>query len=97
MVSEDIVTRLQEYNPTQQEVDLARLHLEAANEIELLRRWKQWGLHVSVCHIKGKTCWLCVSPDYQDLAIEYGTADIIKKETRENGGWIEYEGWNEQG
>ena len=95
-MTDDIVTRLRD-DAENHDWDTLCLMDSAADEIELLRRWKQWGLHVFVCHIKGKTCWRCVSPEYQDLAIEYGTADIIKKETRENGGWIGYEGCNEQG
>ena len=36
-MTDDIVTRLREYNPTQQEIDLARLHFNAADEVERLR------------------------------------------------------------
>ena len=36
-MTDDIVTRLRGYNPKQQEVDLARLHFEAADEIKCLR------------------------------------------------------------
>ena len=60
---------------------------EAADEIERLRRWQKWGEHVFVCHIKGKVCWHCLSPDYQDQALEIGTAQMIKLETRRNGGF----------
>lgn len=78
-MSDDIVTRLR-YQRTN-----GRICEQAADEIERLRRWQQWGFHVFVCHIKGKTCWHCVSPDNQDDAIKNGSAEIIKKETRRNG------------
>ena len=69
-----------------EEINRLNRELKEANaEIERLRRWQDWGLHVFVCHIKGKTCWHCVSPDNQDVAIKNGSAEIIKKETRQNG------------
>ena len=91
MVTDDIVTALRRM-ATADFREPPRIYvspLQAADEIERLRRWQEWGLHVFICHIKGKTCWLCLSPEYQDDAIENGSAEIIKKETRENGGFVD--------
>ena len=88
-VTDDIVTRLREFDrcrcnelslsgicPTCQERD------EAADEIERLRRWQEWGLHVAVCpNWTKRTCWDCVSPDNQDTAEQNGSAQIIKEKT----------------
>jgi hypothetical protein len=87
-MTDDIVTRLRElamYRGVRWRDDV----FEAADEIERLRRWQKWGLHVFVCHIKGKVCWNCLSPDYQDQAVEIGTAQTIKLDTRRNGGFYD--------
>lgn len=91
-MTDDIVTRLRNLCVTGDnmwEVDVCDAMGDAADEIERLRRWQRWGLHVFVCHIKGKTCWNCLSPDYQDQAVEIGTAQMIKLDTRKNGGFCD--------
>jgi hypothetical protein len=89
-MTDDIVIRLRAIHCAADDLKLCEcLPCRAADEIERLRRWQKWGLHVFVCHIKGKVCWNCLSPDYQDQAVEIGTAQMIKLDTRRNGGFYD--------
>lgn len=79
MSGEDLTELLDNVPHTSNEQELC---FNASDEIQWLRRWKKWGLHIAVCpNWKIRTCWGCVAPDLQDKAKRYGTAEIIKRET----------------
>ena len=79
MSGEDIVERLDNVLWMSKEQQLC---FEASDEIQRLRRWKNWGLHIAVCsNWKTRNCWDCVVPDLQDEAEQHGTAALIKRET----------------
>jgi hypothetical protein len=93
-MNDDIVTRLRDGNKAcfchdaldDYECDICPLHTEAADEIERLRRWQEWGLHVAACpNWTKRTCWDCVVPDLQDESEQQGTAALIKRETKRYG------------
>jgi hypothetical protein len=88
-VNDDIVTRLRkalQYEDGYQMTIAPEVVSAIADEIERLRRWKNWGLHISVCpNWKIRTCWDCVVPDLQDEAEQQGTAALIKRETKRYG------------
>lgn len=84
-VTDDIVTRLRkalQYEDGYQMTIAPEVVSAIADEIERLRRWQEWGLHVAACpNWTKRTCWDCVSPDNQDTAERNGSAQIIKEKT----------------
>ncbi len=83
MSGKDITELLDNVPYTSNEQELC---FGASDEIQRLRRWKNWGLHISVCpNWKIRTCWDCVVPDLQDEAEQQGTAALIKRETKRYG------------
>jgi hypothetical protein len=84
-VTDDIVTRLRkalQYEDGYQMTIAPEVVSAIADEIERLRRWQEWGLHVAACpNWTKRTCWDCVSPDNQDTAEQNGSAQIIKEKT----------------
>ena len=71
MVTDDIVTRLREYEAIVDHPFVMSVLVESADEIERLRadrdRWAKWGEHVFTCPNKGiNPCYDCVSPVARD-------------------------------